>query len=127
MTLSALWIHTMADQIPDVRSLSLTTCGGFAGMLGLRPQVIHLSELAPADQQSLRLLVQELRASPPLLPDRTDQARDLLVYLLVVEDENGDREEYEANDLSRSEAFLALSGWIRDHGDNAAVDPDPPG
>jgi len=117
----------MVDQIPDLRSVSLTTYGGFAGMLGLQPQVVLLSELEPCDQQRLRLLVKELRVSPPLLPDRTDQARDLLGYLLVVEDENGDLEEYEANDLSRNEPFLALSGWIRDHGDNAAMDPDPPG
>ena len=65
-----------------------------------------------------------MRSSPPLLPDRTDQARDLLGYLLVVEDENGNLEEYEANDLSRNEAFVALSGWIRDHGDHVALDSD---
>lgn len=95
--------------------VSLLIYGGLAGGIQRPPVVIDASTLPAAEQQQLLQLVQALEASPPPAISGPGAGRDLQGYVITVEAPGQGPVEYEANDLTRNQAFAALSRWILAH------------
>lgn len=95
--------------------VSLLTYGGLAGGLQRPPVVIDASTLTATEQQQLLALVRALEASPPPAITGPGAGRDVQGYVITVEQPGKAPVEYEANDLSRNQAFATLSRWIQTH------------
>ena len=95
--------------------VSLLTYGGLAGGLQRPAVVIEGSTLTAAEQQQLRELVRALETSPPPAIQGPGAGRDVQGYVITVEEPGKPPVEYEANDLTRNQAFATLSRWIQTH------------
>jgi hypothetical protein len=90
--------------------------GGLAGGLQRPPHVVDESKLSPSEQQQLHQLVRALQSSPPPPVKSPGIGRDLQGYLITIEEAGKAPVEFEADDLSRNQAFATLSHWILNHG-----------
>jgi hypothetical protein len=104
------------NKVVAMLCVSLLIYGGLAGGLQRPPHVVAAAQLSASDQQQLLHLVQALQASPPPPVTSPGQGRDLQGYLITIEQAGKAPEQFEANDLTRNQAFATLSQWILNKG-----------